>query len=509
MTALGVAALLAPALLGTGGASALTAGAGSPGAVSAGVSSLTWQGCGGDIPATVECATLKVPLDHSKPGGRKIVVALSRITAADPGKRRGVLLFNPGGPSASGLFYPLALSGYLPQSVKDRYDLIGFDPRGVGASSPLACGTADADERKTYRPYAKATFAKDVAWARDIADRCRNRNGETLPHITTRNTARDMDLVREALGERKVSYFGLSYGTYLGSVYLQLFPNRADRFVLDSGVDPQRVWRSMAQSWAVQAEATFDRWTQWTARHAARYGLGDTPAEVEKLFWDIVARADREPLDLGGTVFNGADVREYIRWEISHPPVAARTLGLLRDAAAGKPVPTFPVFVPTDNELASFLAVMCGDVRWPTDPAVYRADARRDSVRYPLYGDSVSNIFPCAFWDRPAEAATRIDNKVPALVVQNEWDPQTPLATGLGLRHALKGSRLVTVDEGQGHGVYLRGVSACADDATTEYLTTGRLPAGDVSCAATAGPAAADSRSTGPESAPARLFFGR
>ncbi|AZK97885.1 MULTISPECIES: alpha/beta hydrolase [Streptomyces] len=522
MAALGFAALIAPALLGTGGAAAVTAallgtggaaavtaGAGSSVAASGVVSSLAWQGCGGDIPATVECATLKVPLDHSKPGGRKITVSLSRIKAADPGKRRGVLLFNPGGPSASGLFYPLALSGYLPDSVKDRYDLIGFDPRGVGASSPLACGTTNADERKTYRPYAKATFAKDVAWARDIADRCRNHNIEMLPYINTRNTARDMDFIRGALGERKISYFGLSYGTYLGSVYIQLFPNRADRFVLDSGVDPGRVWRSMAQSWAVQAEATFDRWTEWTARHAAQYGLGDTPAEVEKLFWNIVARADREPLDLGGTVFNGADVREYIRWEIPQPPLAARTLGLLRDAAAGKPVPAFPVFVPTDNELASFTAVMCGDVRWPTDPAVYRADARRDSVRYPLYGDSVSNIFPCAFWDRPAEAATRIDNKVPALIVQNEWDPQTPLATALGLRSALKGSRLVTVDEGQGHGVYLRGVSTCADDVATAYLTTGRLPAGDVTCAATASPAGVGFRSTAPDSASARLFFGR
>ncbi|MEU6954067.1 alpha/beta hydrolase [Streptomyces sp. NPDC045714] len=507
--ALGVAALLVPTLLGTTATAtaAPAAGPGSPVAAPS-TSSLTWQGCGGDLPATVECATLKVPLDHRRPGGKKIDVSLSRIKAADPAVRRGVLLFNPGGPSGSGLFYPLALSGLLPQSVKDRYDLIGFDPRGVGASSPLACGTTTADERLTYRPYKEATFAKDVAWARDIADRCRDRNRETLRHISTRNTARDMDVIRAALGERRISYFGLSYGTYLGSVYTQLFPRRVDRFVLDSAVDPGRVWRSMAQSWAEQAEPAFDRWTDWTARHAARYGLGDTPAEVEKLFWDIVARADREPLDLGGTRFDGAEVREYIRWEITHPSVAARTLGLLRDAAAGKPVPTFPTFVPTDNELASYLAIMCGDTRWPTDPAVYRADSRRDSVRYPLYGDSVSNIFPCAYWDRPVEAATKIDNKVPALIVQNAWDSQTPLAAALGLRRALKGSRLVTVDEGQGHGVYALGISACADEVTTRYLITGRLPARDVTCAADPLPAA-DSRSAsqGPATAPARLPF--
>ncbi|MFJ4910511.1 alpha/beta hydrolase [Streptomyces sp. NPDC093249] len=515
-TALGLAAVLTPTLLGTTAAATPAARPASPVAAPAHTSatahSLVWRSCGNDVPATVECATLKVPLDHRKPGGRKIDLALSRIKAADPAKRRGVLLFNPGGPSASGLFYPLALSGLLPQSVKDRYDLIGFDPRGVGASTPLACGTNSADERKTYRPYKDETFAKDVVWARDIAEGCRNLNGETLPHISTRNTARDMDVIRTALGERKISYFGLSYGTYLGSVYTQLFPRRADRFVLDSAVDPERVWRSMAQSWAEQAEITFDRWTEWTARNAARYGLGDTPAEVERLFRDIVARADREPLDLGGTRFDGAEIREYIRWEISHPPVAARTLGLLRDAAEGKPVPAFPTFVPTDNELASYLAIMCGDASWPTDPAVYRADSRRDSVRYPLYGDSVSNIFPCAYWDRPLEAATEVDNGVPALIVQNEWDPQTPPAAALGLRRALKGSRLVTVDEGQGHGVYSLGISACADGLATTYLTTGRLPSRDVTCAADQHPAA-DSRPVTPNpnpnpnhaQAPARL----
>ncbi|CAM5734702.1 hypothetical protein SMICM304S_01294 [Streptomyces microflavus] len=246
--ALVIAAVLAPTLLGTTAMAAPTAGPGSPVDLpTTAAPSLTWQGCGGDIPPTVECATLKVPLDHRRPDGKKINVSLSRIKAADPGKRRGALLFNPGGPSGSGLFYPLALSGLLPQSVKDRYDLIGFDPRGVGASSPLACGTTTADERLTYRPYKRATFAKDVAWARDIADRCRNHNRETLRHVTTRNTARDMDIMRAALGEQRISYFGLSYGTYLGSVYTQLFPQRVDRFVLDSAVDPERVWRSIGR----------------------------------------------------------------------------------------------------------------------------------------------------------------------------------------------------------------------------------------------------------------------
>ncbi|MFE0771637.1 alpha/beta hydrolase [Streptomyces sp. NPDC058861] len=498
---LGVAATLAPVLLGATATATSMADPGSLRTASVTTSSLAWQGCGDGIPPAVECVTLKVPLDHRKPSGKKIDVSLSRMRAADPDKRRGVLLFNPGGPSSSGLFYPLALSSLLPQSVKDRYDLIGFDPRGVGASSPLACGTTTADERLTYRPYKDTTFPQDTTWARDIADRCRNRNEGTFRYINTRNTARDMDVIRAALGERRISYFGLSYGTYLGSVYTELFPQRVDRFVLDSAVDPKRVWRGMAQSWAEQAETSFDRWTDWTARRSAQYGLGETPAEVEKLFWNIVARADQEPLDLGGTKFDGAKIRDYIRWEIVHPSIAAKTLGLLRDAASGKPVPTFPTFVPTDNELASYLAITCGDTRWPTDPAVYQADSRRDSTRYPLYGDSVSNILPCAYWDRPIEAATEIDNEVPALIVQNEWDPQTPLAAALGLHRALKGSRLVSVDEGQGHGVYSLGISACADRIVTAYLTTGRLPARDITCTADPLPPV-DSSSTLPNPTP-------
>lgn len=232
---------------------------------------LTWGTCGPDLPPNVECAVLPVPVDYRNPGSRTIEMAVSRIKAADPAKRRGVLLFNPGGPGGPGLFYPLWMAETLPRSVKDQYDLIGFDPRGVGASSPLACGTTTRDERLTFRPYRDATFAKDVAWARDLAAKCRAITPD-IAHFTTRNTARDMDRLRAALGERRISYFGLSYGTYLGAVYTQMFPERADRFVLDSAVDPKRVWRGMVQNWASEAEPAFRRWARWTAERSSTYG---------------------------------------------------------------------------------------------------------------------------------------------------------------------------------------------------------------------------------------------
>ncbi|MYW47588.1 alpha/beta hydrolase, partial [Streptomyces sp. SID161] len=138
---------------------------------------------------------------------------------------------------------------------------------------------------------------------------------------------------------------------------------------------------------------------------------------------------------------------------------------------------------PADNGSAAFLTVICGDTAaWPRDPEQYRRDAVRDKARYPLYGDFASNIMPCAFWDKPAEPVTPVHNDVGLLTVQNQWDSQTPLVSGLGMHRALKGSRMVYVRGGEGHGVYNGDTSACADRAVNAYLSTGRLPAGDITC---------------------------
>ncbi|MFF5671932.1 alpha/beta hydrolase [Streptomyces hygroscopicus] len=504
-----VTAALAPALA-TGAAEAAEAGAASASAApsSATASALdrylaqkpAWRRCQADLPAEYQCATIKVPLDYRAPQGKRITMAISRIKSTAPDKRHGVLFFNPGGPGGPGLDMPLYMKDTLPKAARQKYDLIGFDPRGVGRSSPVTCDL-EPEEENWLRPYKKATFDKDVAWARDVARKCRAASGDTLRHITTRNTARDMDLLRAVLGEKKISYFGYSYGTYLGSVYTQLFPARADRVVLDSAVDPARAWRGMIQWWAEGAEPAFDRWTEWAAARSAQYGLGDTPKKVDRTFWNLVRQADEKPIEIDGQAYTGDDVRSMMRGAVFSVKSGTELVVELKKAAAGEPASAkkFPApagtarlaagsDVPPDNGTASFWAVVCNDnsAAWSRDPESYRRDAIADKGRYPLFGDFASSVKPCAFWDRSAEPATVVNNKVRSLVVQNEWDPQTPLPSGQAVHTDLKGSKMLTVLGGEGHGVYPSG-NACTDGKVTDYLATGKLPAKDVTCRATPG----------------------
>ncbi|GGW14854.1 hypothetical protein GCM10018980_62690 [Streptomyces capoamus] len=466
-----------------------------------------WHRCDASQPAAFQCATIKVPLDYARPGGKTIKLAISRLKTSVPGKRHGVLLFNPGGPGGEGLGMPADMKDALPKKVREQYDLIGFDPRGVGRSTPVTCGLTDAEQNFAH-PYKPETFDRDVKWARTVADKCRTRSGDKLPYITTRNTARDMDVIRAVLGEKKLSYLGYSYGTYLGAVYAQMFPQRTDRFVLDSSVDPARIWRGMIQVWASGTEPAFTRWTKWTAQHHRTYKLGTTPAQVRKTFWDLVARADRTPIDDGGEKYTGDDIRSGLRPVFFSPKYAAEAVAELKKAAAGhgssrhgllpsgiRQAPRWAAAAgsraaqpPADNGNAVFWTVVCGDTAaWPHDPEQYRRDAIRDKAKYPLYGDFASNITPCAFWNAPAEPATKVGNKVRLMTVQNQWDSQTPLASGLGMHRALKGSRMVYVKGGEGHGVYSGDPRACADRAVNAYLGTGRLPARDVTCTPPAG----------------------
>ena len=443
--------------------------------------------------AGAQCGEVTVPVDYSRPGGRRITLAVSRIPAADPARRRGTLIINPGGPGAPGLEQVL-LGQYLPE-VAATYDLVGTDPRFVGRSSPLGCDwptdtfvrSAGADRR---------TFAESVAFARRLAVGCTSRDRDLLPFASTRNTARDMDAVRRALGEPKISYLGYSYGTYLGAVYLQMFGSHADRFVLDSAVDPEVYGPGVLRRNAPAIAAALRNWAGWAAGHS-EHGLGRTTSQVLATVDRINRAAARRPLRVGKYAVDG-HVLPYVlfagMYDDSDAAYAtfATTVQTLDAAAHGTKVTPEP---PLEQFLAGVLTgagaatdragtpILCADRAVSRDPASYRRDIEAHRADEPLFGPLTRNITPCAFWPGgPVEPVTTVDNAAPALIVSADGDPATPFQGQLAMHRALTGSRQVTLRGAFRHGVYLVAGNACIDAAVDGYLLGGTLPGTDSSC---------------------------
>ncbi|HKS43889.1 MAG TPA: alpha/beta hydrolase, partial [Amycolatopsis sp.] len=429
------------------------------------------------------------PLDYRQPGGRRIDVVISRVRSAKPAARRGVLLLNPGGPGGSGLALPVLLGSVAPQGLLDSYDLIGFDPRGVGMSTPVGCGLTDEEKDEVYPWPLPGGVPANTAVARRIADKCgTSPTGGLMPFVTTANTARDMDVIREALGEARISYYGISYGTYLGAVYASLFPERTDRFVLDSALDPAGVWsRTLFRAFGPGAEIRFPDFAKWAAAHDAAYGLGATPEAVRANYFSLAAKLDAQPQNgFTGNMFRQATFTALYADDAF--PMLAETwrraeLGTL-SSSGGLDPPS------ADNLVSAQLAVLCGDTTWPVSPGEYEHDVRVDGHLFPLVGAMAAGPYPCAVWPTPPlEPAVPVTSNGPAniLVVNNLRDPATPYSGAVSMARAL-GDRawLVTVDHG-GHGAaYLGGPpDPCAGDTATRWLVDGKPPsAAESFCAA-------------------------
>ncbi|MGW6273950.1 alpha/beta hydrolase [Streptomyces sp. NPDC055060] len=435
----------------------------------------------------LECSTLKVPLDYRRPDGRQIEIAISRLASKKPAERRGVLLTNPGGPGVTGLGYPavLAASG-LPQEVLDSYDLIGFDPRGVARSTPVTCDLSPEQQaRGNIPPYAHtaADVAREAGNARTVAQQCAtSRTAWMLPHTTTANTARDMDRIRAALGEEKLSYLGASYGSYLGAVYTTLFARRSDRIVLDSNLGPGGYDVTAMRLFARGLQDRFPDFAAFAAAHP-EYDLGTTPAQVTAKFFDLAERLEAKPVQgFDATAFRGVTF-DRLYSDADMPLVAKIWHALDTD----QPPPSTPPLPDMENSMAARFSVICGDTRWPRTVREYQRNVAVDRLKYPMLGGSTASVGPCAFWpDKRAEPPVRIGDRGPSnvLMAQNERDPGTPLVGAQELRRAFgKRAAMVSADQG-GHGVYPFGPNTCANDTVTAFLTTGQRPARDLPCAA-------------------------
>ncbi|WP_197288145.1 alpha/beta hydrolase [Nocardia sp. NRRL S-836] len=462
---------------------------------------ITWGACpalaqGASRDPRLTCATVKVPLDYRNPRGEQIEVAVSKLPAAKSRDRRGVLLLNPGGPALAGLDTPGVVAPTLPSLVLAAYDLIGFDPRGVGHSTPQSCGLDDPSLAGLFPyPAADGSITANVKQARTAAERCATKAGKKLRYFTTANTARDMDRIRTALGEEKISYWGQSYGTYLGTVYSSLFPQRADRVVLEGNVDPTKVWAGAKDNWGKAMSQRFPDAAKVAAAQHATLGLGRTVDEVTRTYLALADRLDRTPAPVPGTAqaLTGAMLRTVTYSLLLHNetlPVLVQfwkaaagladgTLAeadgqVLRQVFTAQP-PTSGV--PADNQATMFLALTCGDASWSSNVDEYARRTAQDRAAWPLTAGMPANIWACAFWPKPVEEPVRVTGKGPrnTLILQNRRDNATPWEDGLGLHEVLgKRAAFVGADHG-GHYVYNQG-STCVDGATVTFLTTGRLP---------------------------------
>ncbi|RJO73615.1 alpha/beta hydrolase [Nocardia panacis] len=450
-----------------------------------------WTKCGEEKldAAGAQCAEVTVPLNYSAPRDRAITVTISRSRAKDPAQRRGVLLANPGGPGASGLAFALRVAEYLGGGVPDNYDLIGFDPRGVGRSTPLHCGWPVSTDMRSAG-LDQVGFDKTLALEAELSARCVATNGATQPYITTRNTARDLDVIRAVLGEERINYIGGSYGTYLGAVYTQMFPERVDRLVYDSAVDPDRYHVPMVQDMGAPSEAAFDVWAAWAAAKDAEYHFGTTAPAVRATVTGLIEQAARQPIRLGEydldahllpmILFEGvAAAREYQDLAVNLRQIA--------DAAAGIPVRAQgsledylkQALRPQEDEAAQTM-ILCGDAPAPRDPTWYWRNIEASRAAQPIFGPLVNAPNGCTFWQPPLEPPTVVRNAAPALILQAMGDTHTAYQQGVGLHRVLTGSRLVTMPDRVAHGVIPQ--SECARQIVNAYLRSGVLPAADVTC---------------------------
>lgn len=455
---------------------------------------IEWTACGDAMldQAGAQCAEVTVPLDYSKPQGRTIQVAISRLKATDTENRRGIMLSNPGGPGGAGLQFMVYIKGAMTADVSSRYDLIGMDPRGVGRSAAIDCAwpighmlwSAGLD---------RSDFDAAVRTQADLARRCAQKEGDRLAHITTRNTARDMDVIRAALGEAKVSYLGFSYGTYLGSVFTQMFPHRSDRIVLDSAIDPTAYMTGSIRNSGPLNEAALDDWASWTAARDAEYHLGATRQQVRATVEGLIRQAARSPIRIGEHLLDERFLPMTLftlLFDARYDAHLADRVRQIADAAAGKLVEPSQDFdyelrfmlEGQPQDLSSQAAVICGDTAVQRNPEWYWRNIQRSRAEQPVFGPYANNITACAFWAPPRERPTTVRNKVPALIVQATHDTRTVYQEGVNLHRAMSASRLVTLKDVRMHGIFGRLPNTCVQGAVNTYLRDGTLPRADITC---------------------------
>jgi len=466
--------------------------------VAAAAGSIAWSPCPdndkwqGAALKGLECGTIKVPLDYAHPNGTKISVAVSRAKATDTKHYAGIILLNRGGPGGRGRDLPQRFinpANGLPKAVSARYDWIGFDPRGVQATDPsMICDPSYAWPGHARADYVPANKAQEEAWkrkAKKYAADCGRKYGKYLPFINTKSVARDMDSIRAALGQKKTSYFGYSYGTYLGQVYASMFPTHVRRIVIDSVVNAKRAWYDTQLDQNAAFEVRMKIFFRWIAKYDSVYHLGKTEKAVEKNYYKGRAKVKKAPLNgqLGPSewddFFVGTDGYRDYTWlahaqELSDFVVKNDPKGLLSE------------FGPPDdagqNGNAIYLATQCRDAAWPRNWAKWHKDYTRQykqGLRSLTWNNAWFNA-PCAYWPVKGGPAPKVGagKKLSSmLILQATLDAATPRPGAFAAHKAFPTSRLVEELGGVNHTIaFTPNKNACINALTAKYLDTGALP---------------------------------
>lgn len=450
--------------------------------------SIAWRPCSGG-----QCGSLAVPLDPAKPRGRTIRLALFRSRATTSGRPKGVLLINPGGPGGSGIDATRYLSSALPAKVRKYFDLVGWDPRGTGASASIDCGKRlDYLFTPDTAPDSPAERAELERASARFANECARRSGALLAHVSSQDTVGDMERIRVALGERRINYLGYSYGTLLGALYAQRYPDHIRTMVLDGAVDPTVSPEASLIQQAQGFDAGLARFFGWCdSRRTCGFGDGDSAAAYHRLRDAVDAQPIRDrgrtfgptqvDLGVGSWLYAGEDGYRSL----------AQGLAELRDGDPSILQSAADDYVGRrgngtyDPSWGAFLAISCLDGPPLGDAAALAAVADRAAAAAPEFGAaSVGLGTPCASWPTkpvfPAPAPIRAPGAPPIVVIGTRNDPVTPLAWAQGLAGQLGVGHLV-IGPGAQHTGYPQG-DGCLDPIVNAYLLSGRVPADDAAC---------------------------
>ncbi|WP_131739985.1 alpha/beta hydrolase [Actinomadura roseirufa] len=448
----------------------------------------------------VQCAELQVPLDYAKPKGKKITLQLTRTPHTGKGPAKGDIVVNPGGPGGAGAIFGPRVFAQNSAPMREAFNVIGFDPRGVGRSVPaLSCDpnytNAPRPDYGTGDPKSVATWLKK---SQGYADACKKADKiGLLNHIKTIDSVNDVESIRKALGSKKLDYYGASYGTYLGSTYATVYPKKVGRIVLDGNVGPSDVWYDANLNQDIAFDQNIDYYLGWIAKYDSVYHLGTKQAEVRKFFYDLRAKLKTKPViykdpssgdtvavgpdELTDVIQNAAYRRSQAVWHSY-----AHALSALKAGDEATFALTFGAQTTggaDDNGYAVYSAVQCTDVQWPLSWKKWQRDNDKINKKHPFL--TWSNAWynaPCLFWPakagKPVNVGHTKDLPKNILMFQSTADAATPYAGALELHRRLKDSRLVVQDGDRTHCIVHRG-SAAVDAYFDAYFLKGERPKED------------------------------